>query len=651
MQVAHKIQSVALVSIVILLLAACSPQIKKPVADPDIARAAALMANGDYLQAAQIYQGLAQRILTADRNQYLQAAADAYLQARDYDNARRIIAHLEQQALSGEQALLQQLMQVELLLAENQGMAALERLAIPPAADSSRTLRQRFHKDKATAYRQTGNLLQTADQLIALDPLLHDQQQRLDNQTEILRTLALLNEPDLVSQQPSPPGITRGWMQLALLVKQHGSTPEALAEPLQQWRRQFPTHPALPELLDNYLAKLQLQVFSATRIAILLPEQGPYAKAAAALRDGIVLGHLQQPADKRPSLRFYDSTDADAIWPLYNQAVTEGAEMVIGPLQKGAVSQLLNAGELPVPVLALNQVPIATAPPTHLFMYSLSPEDEARQAAERIWLDERRSPLILTPRGAWGERLSHAFEQRWTQLGGDVAGAHAYDSKGHDYSAAIKSLLHIDKSLARRQELQKWIGKKLEFEPRRRQDVDAIFLAARPRQAQSIPPQLQFFQADDLPIYATSHAWTGKLTAQQLADMKGLMLTEIPWLASNNSAGTYNRQQTSAHLPAASSTYGRLYAMGMDSYRLAPHLKRLQSSPYESLDGSTGNLYMDAHNQLHRQMVWLKLDSEPQIIGYSPRMDLGSHGQLEDIDSEEVHAEPAAPAAAPTPAN
>ncbi len=114
MQVAHKIQSVALVSIVILLLAACSPQIKKPVADPDIARAAALMANGDYLQAAQIYQGLAQRILTADRNQYLQAAADAYLQARDYDNARRIIAHLEQQALSGEQALLQQLMQVEL---------------------------------------------------------------------------------------------------------------------------------------------------------------------------------------------------------------------------------------------------------------------------------------------------------------------------------------------------------------------------------------------------------------------------------------------------------------------------------------------------------------------------------------------------------
>ena len=64
--------------------------------------------------------------------------------------------------------------------------------------------------------------------------------------------------------------------------------------------------------------------------------------------------------------------------------------------------------------------------------------------------------------------------------------------------------------------------------------------------------------------------------------------------------------------------------MGIDSLRLVPHLKRLQSSRYESLDGITGNLYMDGRNRIHRQLVWVVLDKEPQILGYSPRMDLQS---------------------------
>ena len=104
---------------------------------------------------------------------------------------------------------------------------------------------------------------------------------------------------------------------------------------------------------------------------------------------------------------------------LYTRAVAEGAELVIGPLAEGRRRRSwIRAGELPVPVLALNQVEVDTTLPANLFMYSLSPEDEARQAAERAWLDGHRRPLILAPQDTWGERLANAFEQRTRTLGG-----------------------------------------------------------------------------------------------------------------------------------------------------------------------------------------------------------------------------------------
>jgi outer membrane PBP1 activator LpoA protein len=170
--------------------------------------------------------------------------------------------------------------------------------------------------------------------------------------------------------------------------------------------------------------------------------------------------------------------------------------------------------------------------------------------------------------------------------------------------------------------MQRWLGRNLEFEPSRRDDIDAVFLAARPVQAQGIRPQLQFHHAGDLPIYATSHAWQGALTASQVEDLKGVMLADIPWMIGSGMGDSPDRDTVALYLPKSRSGYARLYAMGIDALRLVPHLKRLQSSRYESLDGVTGNLYMDETNQIHRQLVWIALDKEPNVLGYSPRLDL-----------------------------
>jgi hypothetical protein len=588
----------------------------------DLARAEALAGEGQYLAAADLYRQIALR--TDDptaQAALLLAGGEAAAAGGDWDAARNAVAELAQRPLTGTAALRYRLLMAEVLLTEMRPLDALEALGEPPAAADPIALQLRFYEDSARAYRQMGNLFESAKVLQALDPLLRDRQRRLDNQTTILRTLALLNEQLLEKLQPSPPGIEGGWMQLALIVKQHGSEPEKIAPLFEDWRRRFPQHPAMPELLLNYADQIQAQLSQFDRIAVLLPQSGKLAEVSSAIRDGLLIQRLRTQSPARPALRFYDSSDSATVWPLYNQAVADGAQLVIGPLQKDAVNQLLRAGELPVPVLALNEVTLSGAPPINLFMYSLSPEDEARQVAERIWIDGMRRPAVLAPQGDWGDRLATAFEQRWQGLGGDIAGVGRYDSGAHDYSGAITGLLHLDQSAARHKELQQWLGKQLEFEPRRREDIDAVFVAARPVQAQGIRPQLQFHRAGDLPVYATSDAWLGQLSRSQAEDMRGILLPEIPWMIHSEGADD-DRAVISRYLPRSGAAYGRLYAMGMDAFQLAPNLNRLSSSRFESLDGKTGNLFMDEGRRIRRQLVWLRLDDPPEVLGFAPRLDL-----------------------------
>lgn len=614
----------------------------RPSADPDVARAAQLQAQGRHLAAADLYRALANRAPDATtQSGYLLAAGEAAAKGGDWDGVRESAIALQTRPLDEVPALRYRLLLAELLLQEMRPVDALEVLAEPPGAELPVDLQTRYFRNLARTYRQSGNLLESANALQAVDRLTADPNVRLDIQIEILRTLALLNERVLEALQPSPPGIQGGWMQLALLVKRHGTAPEQLSPLLDRWRARFPQHPAMPELLANYADRLRGQLQQVSRIAVLLPQSGNFAEVSAAIRDGMMITRLQVSDAMRPELRFYDSTDPTMTWPLYNQAVAEGAELIIGPLQKEGVDQLVRAGELAIPVLALNEVVLSSAPPDNFFMYSLSPEDEARQAAERVWLDGKRRPALLVPEGTWGERIARAFEARWQGLGGNLAGIARYDSNSHDYSATIKSLLHIDESEARRQELQQWLGRRLDFEPRRRDDVDAVFVAARPVQAQGIRPQLQFHQAADLPVYATSHAWLGQLTRNQAEDMRGILLPEIPWLIQgvNESGG---RADVARYLPKSGSGFGRLFAMGMDALRLVPHLNRLSSSRFESLDGSTGNLYMDEHHRVRRQMVWLRLDETPEVLGFAPRLDLQQTPvELAPVDPAQTETAPA----------
>jgi hypothetical protein len=608
--------------LILLTVIGCmpSPGVRDTDTDPLTAQAIALEQAGEHAAAAELFEQLALQALPPADQALLLRAAENHFRAQNSERASALLARINTRAVPALE-FQKRLLVAELALSNNRPDEAMSLLSegVPEGADSA--LRQRFHADMADGFRLSGNLLESARELEELDLLLEDMDKRLNNQLLIIQTLTALTDTALDLLQPDPPGIQGGWMALAQIIKGHTGDTSRIQEQLKGWRERFPSHPAIPGLLEGYFQKLESQYQRPDHLAILLPKSGPYANAASALRDGFMAAYYQQPLESRPRLQFYDSSDSADTWPLYRQAVDAGADMVIGPLNKEGVAQLARAGELEIPVLALNQVPPDTTPPVTLYQFGLAPEDEARQVAERAWLDGHTRAITFTPSGDWGDRILHAFRNRWERLGGILSEQQRYDAGENDFSDAIQALLNLDESRARRSHLQRLFGQNLEFEPRRRGDADFIFLAANPFKARQIRPQFQFHHAADIPIYATSSIYTGLPAPDEDQDLEGIKFPDIPWLLMNEGGTPLARDNLARVLPDSQGAYRRLYAMGIDSFRLLPHLGRLQSSTRETIEGKTGNLYLDSIRQVHRQLVWAEMSRGiPKAIGYAPRM-------------------------------
>lgn len=286
------------------------------------------------------------------------------------------------------------------------------------------------------------------------------------------------------------------------------------------------------------------------------------------------------------------------------------------------MEQLVKVRSLEVPVLALNIIPPRKSIPDNLYQFGLSPEDEAKQVAEKAWVDGHTRAIALIPQGNWGKRVFSSFRNRFVGLGGEVVEHQTYNTKKYDFSSTIKTLLNIDESNDRRRSMRNALGRKIEFEPYRRQDANFIFLLAKSGLARQIRPQLQFHRASKLPVYTTSHSYSGKPDPKRDQDLEGIIFPDIPWLILNEGTQPLSRELIQETLAAKKPNYGRLYAMGIDSYKMLPHLSRLKSSPRETLDGKTGILSLERGDQIHRQLVWAKMTKgEPEVIGYAPRLE------------------------------
>ena len=161
------------------------------------------------------------------------------------------------------------------------------------------------------------------------------------------------------------------------------------------------------------------------------------------------------------------------------------------------------------------------------------------------------------------------------------------------------SLLNITRSNQRERRLAANLNVPVEFEPRRRQDVDAIFIAADANAGRLLAPQLKFNFAGGIPTYATSDIFDPGSTARD-NDLNGVIFTDAPVLLAPSDNGANLRRELQTYWPQRQGLV-RLSGMGYDAYQLIGALYNGDATVWP-MHGMSGDLSVDSQGRIHRAL-------------------------------------------------
>lgn len=589
----------------LVFITACGPQqaVKPaaPAAAPPDAAALSRLRSGDFLAAAEAYVQLA-NTASPQAERYRSMAAIAYADAGDFAAARTL---LEQQPVTADALYTLALAASDDL--HGGGAAATQQLAAVDYGRLTPYQRNVYERVRGRLALARKDFAEAAKAFIEADVYPLPATQRAELHKDTWRALSAMDATALAAARTTATGREAGWLALAMSARPVLHDSAALANAIASWRTTHTQHPATVSLVE-YLYELAESLAANTRhVALLLPLEGRYADAANSVKDGFLSAWFADPqADSRPVVSVYAVTD-ETINAVYDEAIADGADFVVGPLTKPAVESLMRRAELPIRTMALNSTAVFGSPAvagSAFFQFGLNPESEAASVAEKAWTDGRTRAIVMAPRTDWGKRVAEAFRERWQRLGGTLLAEVPFGGEETTYSRAVKAALNIDLSEARAGELRRALGRTIHFEPRRRADVDAIFLAGFPASARQLLPQFRYFRAEDVPMYATSHAYDGRPDAGLDQDLDGLVFGDMPWLF--GTADRANIDMFKRYWPDSAPGTGRFFAFGLDAYRVLPYLVRMRHHPGLRIPGSTGVLHMDSEGRVLRDLAWAR---------------------------------------------
>lgn len=287
-------------------------------------------------------------------------------------------------------------------------------------------------------------------------------------------------------------------------------------------------------------------------IALLLPLNSPgLGGAAAAVHQGVTAGSLGQGLPVRV---YSDFDEARTVAAAYRSAIANGAVAVIGPLTRNGIRQLADEKSLPVPTLTLNVIegPV----PPKLYFFGMDVEGEARQVAQLARRQGMKQAIVITAREPLTRRLQFAFEEQWTMLGGSI-------------------LREID-----------YNGDTMVFADIAAMPDTMVFFATDVEQSRTLRPYLP----NNLAAYATSQLFTGNKDTLLNFDFDGIRFVDMPWLLQTEQAAVTAYPRAN---PPLATDRERLYALGIDAWRLINILLANRIKVALPLDGVTGRIRLN----------------------------------------------------------
>jgi len=295
---------------------------------------------------------------------------------------------------------------------------------------------------------------------------------------------------------------------------------------------------------------------AAHHIALILPlRSAAFGRAAEAVQLGfLAAAELQQ--GELP-VRVYAANDEQLeVAALYRQALQEGALAVAGPLTRNGVAALAENPQLPVPTLALNMLDMPRG--DQLYFFGLPPESEVRQIAQWAAQAGMLTATVVRTDSAYSRRLDLAFSEAWQQGGGSLMPEIVY----RDDPSEIRTLSGLPGEM--------------------------VFLVAEADKARLMRPYIY----SEIPVYATSQVFIGNQDKMRNYDLSDVRFVDMPWVLQPDHPAVMVYPHAE---PPLTLEMERLYALGVDAYRMLQVLYRHETLNALPLDGVTGKLSLDEH--------------------------------------------------------
>ncbi|MEY4921549.1 MAG: hypothetical protein RLY17_266 [Pseudomonadota bacterium] len=626
----------------VLILAACSGKAPQTPTPANIQGEAS--ANSDYY--------LQQLQQSGDNNKadWQLLAIRALLHERKIPHAAEQLATLPAN-LNDTQRQEQQLLTAELLIAQKNTPAATDVLSKLDTSKLSENQQIRFYKAQITAHQGKATL-PLIRAFIAQEPLLKDKAHQ-DNIDGTWQSLAQLTQQELNNIViNADENVLQGWLDLLRVYQDNKQDPDMLKAGIKDWQNRYPQNPAAKTLPTAFTQINNFRQASTTKIALLLPLRGPAKAFADAIQQGFSAAQNGLPVaapapiapetttaapvdttiaadDETPvnlpipvatsnaQVKVYDTT-TQPIATLLAQAQQDGATLVVGPLLKPDVEQLSTTPST-LNILALNQPEVSKNNP-NICYFALSPEDEARDAAHHLWHQEKRMPLLLTPRSAFGDRIAKAFAEEWQKQGGQTVlqqkfGSIAELKQAINSGAGIRLTgqpVDVPSTPAAAPASVTIAGLTIPAPPVDPTvvstsiggNIDAVYIIATPAELTLIKPMIDMATTtrSKPSLFASSRSYQAGAGPDYRLEMEGVQFSDIPLMAGSNPALML---QASAKY-ANDYSLVRLYAMGIDAWTLSNHFAQMRQIPGFQISGITGDLTASEDCVINRKLPWLQ---------------------------------------------
>jgi hypothetical protein len=559
--------------------------------------AESLARSGQHEAAAQAYELQAKHLFRAwDTRSALLAAHEYVLAGRNAD-AERVLGKVSGRA-SGDDALLLARIQAELALAKGDGNAALVALAAVPGPWAA-PLATELLLLQARAHFMLGRPLEGVRALEERGRMLGTPEARSANYRLLVREL---QKPGVAeTMPPGSPADTGAWLELAQILAEANRDEQAAARRGAEWKARNPGHPG-SELLPKPDVAAAAGLRPVLRpgqghatVALIVPLSGQLRAVGEAVRDGFIAATLEQ-REAAAGVLVYDTAEL-GVDLAYRNAVTDGADIVVGPLTRDDVGTLVAKQSIPVPTLVLNSPGGEAAMPAFMYEFTLDPENEARAAARRIVAHGHTQGIALFPRTSWGERIFAAFTAELQATGGVLLNTQYYDTGSRDFSGPLKLALGRYAGAAESQGSRNAIAEASD-------GPQFAFVAANAANARALIPQLRFQMTYALPVYATSDAWDPSV--QSAPDMDGLEYPEFPWILHGGDGAPLLWAVLNDEWAASGRGRLRLYGFGHDAARLASNIwsgGRIGTP----VDGLSGRLEIGDDGRVRRDLEWAEI--------------------------------------------